>query len=100
MFHRLQDLLPEALRRGRLARSMEAVSAVEIFNEAIATFLPAGRANDAQAVSFKNNILFVNCRNGSASHWISNHEFDLISVLVQKKPELQIKKIIARISDV
>lgn len=94
----LKDLLPEALRRGRISHEMTATKIVEIFNEIIPDFLPFGRKNDLEAISYKDRVLKVNCQNTAAVHWLANHELDIISALASLAPEVQITKIRTQIT--
>jgi predicted nucleic acid-binding Zn ribbon protein len=98
MFQSLKDLLPDALRRGHLSREMAATQIVEIFNQWIVNFLPSGRAQDAQAVSYKDKILNINCRNMAAAHWLTQHEQEIVSALSQRSPETPIIQIKIRLS--
>lgn len=89
----LKNLLPDALRRGRISRQVEATKMVEIFNELIKEKLPPGQVEDVTAISYKDQILNVSCQNSPAAHWIASREQEMLSLLSRQIPEARSIKI-------
>lgn len=98
MFYSLKNLLPDALRRGRISRQVEATKVVEIFNELIKEKLPPARVGDVRAVSYKEQTLNVSCQNSAAAHWVIAREQELISLVLRQVPEVSLTKIKTQIS--
>lgn len=97
MLYSLKDLLPDALRRGHISREISALNAVEIFNKLVEEKLPIGRKKDLLAVSFKNNIIDVSCKNSVAAHWIMLHEAEIIATISRLVSEVRVEKIRTKI---
>jgi|GEM_PF-7046312 hypothetical protein len=88
-----KDLIPDALRRGRISHEIATVNVVEAFNELMAERLPLARKQDVQANGYKDKTVFVVCRNAMAAHWVTSHELELIAALSRKVPEAPVIKI-------
>jgi hypothetical protein len=98
MFHALKDLLPDALRRGRIGQEMAATKIVETFNQWVIKFLPPGRQNDARAISYKNKILNINCQNTAVAYWLNNQTQEIVKEMGRLLPEIPLLKITTRIT--
>jgi len=97
MLYSLKDLLPDALRRGHISREMLALKVVEVFNELAEEKLPIGRKKDLLAISYKDNIINVSCKNSAAAHWTMIHEAEIIAALSRAVPEVRVEKIKTKI---
>jgi hypothetical protein len=93
----LKDLLPDALRRGRISREISATRVVEVFNELLLEKLPSGHASDLLAISFKDGVLNVGCKNSPAAHWLFVRQADFLSILSRRLPEIRVEKIKTKI---
>ncbi|HBR80338.1 MAG: hypothetical protein UX09_C0004G0007 [Candidatus Uhrbacteria bacterium GW2011_GWE2_45_35] len=93
MMHSLKDLLPDALRRGRIGREVATIKLIETFNNLAEERLPANRKQDVRAISYKDQILNVACKNNLAAHWVVSQELNLISALSRSVPEAHVLKI-------
>lgn len=95
--HSLKDLLPDALRRGRISREMAATRAVEVFNELLLEKLPRDRCRDLSAISYKDSIINVGCKNSAAAHWLFLRQTEFLSSIARLLPEIRIEKIKTKI---
>ena len=93
----LKDLLPDALRRGRISHEVAAVKIIEAFNDLVAEQLPPDRRRDVFAVGFKDGIIEAGCKNNMAAHWIIMREQDLLAALSRRVTEVGAKKIKTKI---
>lgn len=93
----LKDLLPDALRRGRISREVAAVKIIEAFDELMAEKLPPARKKDVFAIAFKDGIIEAGCKNSMAAHWLATREADLLAVLSRRVTEVSVKKIKSKI---
>lgn len=93
----LKDLLPDALRRGRISREMVATKVVEIFNELLLEKLPSDRGHDLSAISYKDGMINVGCKNSAAAHWLIVRQAEFLSLLARLIPETRVEKIKTKI---
>lgn len=95
----LKDLLPDALCRGHISRGVAMVKMIEVFNDLMAEKLPSARKNDVQALSFKDGVINIGCKNNMAMHWITTRESELIAELSRRTPGARITKINSRLQN-
>ena len=95
----IKDLLDDAVSRARIGKEVMIARSVETANAFLASLLPNGYTDDARAVSLKDGVLTIDCKNSSANHFVSTKKMDLLAAVKRKVPESVIMRIHTRFVD-
>ena len=90
-FDSLKNLLQDAVQRASISRQVKAVSVIQVTNNLLQNILPAGRSQDARAISYRSGALKIGCLNGSALHKINQSKDVIIDYVKSEEPTADIK---------
>ena len=89
----LRDLLPDAVRRARLTRQVQAHSVVEIVDQVLGRFLPQTPEPQAKAISFLRGSLTIGCLSSATGYFLKQQEEDLIQVINREEIKGKVRRI-------
>ena len=95
----IKDLLGDAVFRARIGKEVMLARTIESANAHLSTLLPAGHADDARAISLKEGVVTIACKNPSATHLISTKKYDILSAIKRDVPESTAARIHTRLTD-
>lgn len=93
----IKGLLDGMLRRHQITAQVTTARIIEVANDALAQLLPAGRHADAAAVSVREGILLVHCRNAPASEFVSERAEAILDAVKGKLPSARVDRVRTRV---
>ncbi len=94
----LRHLLSGSLSRAGIMRSVHASMIVEAANRALPAYLPATRAKDVEAASYKDGVLHLKAKTASARFYLKGQEAELLAKLQAQFPMHPMNRILVVIA--
>ncbi|HBK35115.1 hypothetical protein A2239_03670 [Candidatus Uhrbacteria bacterium RIFOXYA2_FULL_40_9] len=77
----LKDLLPDAIKRARIGRQVQAHTLLQRADEALYRLLPSSTSKQARALSYHYHVLVIGCLSSATGYFLKQQEEDLLHIL-------------------
>ncbi|OGL95155.1 hypothetical protein A2348_02425 [Candidatus Uhrbacteria bacterium RIFOXYB12_FULL_58_10] len=93
----IKSLLDGMLQRHQITAQVTTARIIEATNESLVRILPHGRASDAVAISVRDGVILVHCRNSSAAELVSSRANAVLDTIKSTLPTAIVERIRTRI---
>lgn len=93
----IKSLLVGSLQRHQITTQVTTARIIEVVNNEILAVFPSGHAHEAIAISVRDGMVNVLCKNAGAAHLLSQEEQRVIDSVKKVLPSVRLDRIRTRI---